>query len=272
MTSIATNTPALRVHYHGITNQKAEDQATERLASGRRINQASDDAAGLFLSERIKLKIRGVDRAIKNSQDSIGLLSTAESAVDEIRNIILRMRELSVQMANGVYLNAPDRNYAQAEVDQLIQQIDMIANNANFNDVKLLDGSFQNIGIQSGHTAEERISLYFGDRSASGIGAASIDVTTQASALAAMETLGNSLAIISNDLSMMGAFQNRIGHNISALSSSQKFSTIAYGRIVDADMAEEATNLSKTQVLAQANAAMLAQSNRSLSLIMTLFN
>jgi len=271
MTSIATNRTALRVHYHSGINSIDLTKTIERLGSGQRINNAADDAAGLFVANRIKSEIRGLERGIQNAGDSLGLVSTAENAMQEIRNMILRMRELAVQMANGVYNDSPDRGYAQTEVDQLMLQTDMIANNSNFNGVKLLDGSFQNVNIQTSHNADERISLYFKSNTTKGLGIDTVDISTQAGAKAAMTTLNTALEEISEQLSMAGGFQNRIKHGISLSTLLVKSSTISLGRIMDADMAEESTNLSRSQVLAKANTAMLAQANQSMSNILTLF-
>jgi len=193
MTSIATNLSALRAQYHGDINNVDLTKTIERLGSGKRIINASDDAAGLFVANRIKSEIRGLERGIQNASDALGLVSTAESSMQEIRNMILRMRELAVQMANGVYNNSPDRGYAQTEINQLMHQVDMIANNIDFNGVKLLDGSFQNINIQTSHNADERISLYFGNNTTDGLGVNSVDISTQAGAKTAMTTLNTAL-------------------------------------------------------------------------------
>ena len=272
MTSIATNVSAVRTLHHGKNNSDSIELATERLSSGSRINKASDDAAGLFVAQRIKIAIRGMERAINNSQDGIGLLQSAEAAVVEIRNMVLRMRELAVQMANGVYASAPDRDYAQVEVNELLQQVDVIANNSNFTGVNLIDGSFQNIGIQSGHTASERVNISLGNRTADGLGLSGVSVSTQQQAKEAMETLNTALGTLSEELSLIGAYSNRFNHTISLLGASKRHNEISFGRIMDADIAVEATNLSKAQVLAQANTAMLAQSNSALSNILILFS
>ena len=150
MTSIATNRAAIRVQYHGINNAEIETKSFSRLSSGTRIVDASDDAAGLFVAGRMKAQYLGLERAVLNANDGISLVNTAEANLNEIRNMVLRMRELAVQMANGIYVDNPDRSLAQIEVDQLIQQIDLIAETANFNGVKLLDGTMQNVGIQTG--------------------------------------------------------------------------------------------------------------------------
>ena len=272
MTSIATNTAAVRVQYHGITNTILETEALTRLSSGLRITNASDDAAGLFIAGRMKAQISGLERAVQNSFDGVSLVNTAEANLNEIRNMVLRMREIAVQMANGIYLDNPDRGFAQIEVDQLIQQIDMIAANANFNGVALLDGTMQNIGIQTGPTANERPSIFFKNNTSSGLGIATVDVSTQANAKNAMLTLETALTSLSDELSRAGAYENRFGHTISVLEQTAKATKISRGRIMDADIAEESTKLSKAQVLSQANTAMLAQANQAISRVLTLFN
>ena len=272
MTSIATNTAAVRVQYHGITNTILETEALTRLSSGLRITNSSDDAAGLFIAGRMKAQISGLERAVQNSFDGVSLVNTAEANLNEIRNMVLRMREIAVQMANGIYLDNPDRGFAQIEVDQLIQQIDMIAANANFNGVALLDGTMQNIGIQTGPTANERPSIFFKDNTSSGLGIATVDVSTQANAKNAMLTLETALTSLSDELSRAGAYENRFGHTISVLEQTAKATKISRGRIMDADISEESTKLSKAQVLSQANTAMLAQANQAISRVLTLFN
>ena len=272
MTSIATNRAAVRVQHYGINNSKNVEQAFTRLASGQRVNVASDDAAGLFVASRMKVQITGIERAVKNSFDGVSLVNTAESNLNEIRNIVLRMREIAVQMANGVYLDNPDRNFAQLEIDQLLQQIDLIAVNANFNGVPLLDGTMQNVGIQTGPSANERPSIFFKDNTSSGLKVDSVDVTTQANAKSAMVTLQSALTSISEEISRAGAYDNRFGHTISVLEETSKTTKIARGRIMDADIARESTALSKAQVLSQANTAMLAQANRAMGTILSVFN
>ena len=202
MTSIATNNAAVRVQYHGVNNSENEINSYNRLASGLRIINASDDAAGLFVAGRMKAQITGLERAVKNTYDGISLVNTAEANLNEIRNMVLRMRELAVQMANGVYINNPDRNFAQIEIDQLIQQIDTIALNANFNGVALLDGTMQNIGIQTGPSANERPSIFFKESTSHGLGIDTVDVTTQDNAMTAMVTLETALTSISGELSL----------------------------------------------------------------------
>jgi flagellin len=272
MTSISTNIPAVRVQHYGQKNAVQLTEAIGRLSSGNRILSAADDAAGLFVANRITSEIRGIERGIQNSSDAISLINTAENGMQEIRNMVLRMRELAVQMANGVYNDNPDRTYAQIEIDQLLNQTDMVADNLDFNGVKLLDGSFQNMNIQTSHNADERISLYFQNVTTSGLGIDTVDITTQAGAKVAMVTLNTALETISEQLALAGGFERRLEHGMSLSTVLAKSSTISLGRILDADMAQESTMLSKAQVIAKANTAMLAQANQSMSSILTLFN
>ena len=160
MTSIETNRAAVRVLYHGNKNQNNENKAYARLASGTRVTDASDDAAGLFVANRMKVQILGIERAVKNSFDGISLVNAAEANLNEIRNMVLRMREIAVKWQMAFTSIIPTGIFAQIEIDQLVQQIDLIAENANFNKVALLDGTMQNVGIQSGPTANERPSIF----------------------------------------------------------------------------------------------------------------
>ena len=121
----------------------------ERLSSGLRVNSAADDAAGLAVAGKMESQLRGINMSIRNAQDGVGLIQTAESGVNEIRNMVLRIRELAVQMANGIYEDTPDRANAQLEVTALINQVTLIAENTRFNDVSVIDGTFTSVTIQA---------------------------------------------------------------------------------------------------------------------------
>ena len=152
MTAINTNVGALNARLYTLGANKDQQQAMERLSSGRRVNSAADDAAGLAVAGKMESQLRGINMAIRNNQDGVGLIQTAESGLNEIRNMVLRIRELSVQMANGIYENTPDRANAQLEVTALLEQVDLIADNTRFNDIALLDGTFSGVAIQAGNT------------------------------------------------------------------------------------------------------------------------
>ena len=164
----------------------------ERLSSGLRVNSAADDA-GLAVAGKMESQLRGINMSIRNAQDGVGLIQTAESGVNEIRNMVLRMRELAVQMANGIYENTPDRNNAQLEVTALINQITLIAENTRFNDVAVIDGTFTSVTIQAGNTTAETIELSFVDMASSGLSIDTSTVATQSDAKVAIGTMDSAL-------------------------------------------------------------------------------
>jgi len=161
MTAIGTNVGALNARLYAINANGAQERAMERLSSGKRVNSAADDAAGLAVAGKMESQLRGINMAVRNAQDGVGLIQTAESGLNEIRNMVLRIRELSVQMANGIYEDTPDRANAQLEVSALLAQVTLIAENTRFNDVALIDGSFTSVTIQAGNTTSETIELSF---------------------------------------------------------------------------------------------------------------
>jgi len=150
MTVINTNVGALQARTYAVRADNAVTKAMERLSSGLRINSAADDAAGLAVANKMESQIRGMNMAIRNSQDGISLVQTAEAAMGEINNMVIRMRELAVQMNNGVYTDA-DRSNAQLEVTALLAEIDKVADNSAFNQVKILDGTYSQ-DIRAGNT------------------------------------------------------------------------------------------------------------------------
>ena len=155
MTVINTNVGALMARTYATQASTRTETAMERLSSGLRINSAADDAAGMAVANKMTSQLSGIKMAIRNSQDGISLVQTAESGMSEITNMVLRMRELAVQMENGIY-TAKDRDNAQLEVNALLAEVDKIANNTRFNDVKVLDGSYD-ATIRAGNTNAETI-------------------------------------------------------------------------------------------------------------------
>ena len=157
MTVINTNVGALQARTYAVRADGNVTKAMERLSSGLRINSAVDDAAGLAVANKMESQIRGMNMAIRNSQDGISLVQTAESAMGEINNMVIRMRELAVQMNNGIYSDG-DRSNAQLEVNALLAEIDKISNNTAFNGVKVLDGTYAQ-DIRAGNTNPEVINV-----------------------------------------------------------------------------------------------------------------
>ena len=272
MTAINTNVGALNARLYTLGANRSQEQAMERLSSGLRVNSAADDAAGLAVAGKMESQLRGINMSIRNAQDGVGLIQTAESGVNEIRNMVLRIRELAVQMANGIYENTPDRSNAQLEVAALLEQVTLIASNTRFNDVAVIDGSFTGVTIQAGNTTAETITLSFADMQASGLAMSSTvaTVATQSDAKVAIGTMDTALQTISQEQAKFGSLINRLDYSISNQSRASVMTEQALGRIMDADFATESTQLSKSQILNQAATSMLAQANQSKSLLLQL--
>ena len=270
MTSINTNVGALNARASAVSATTKMERAMERLSSGLRVNSAADDAAGLAVAGKMESQLRGINMSIRNAQDGMGLIQTAESGLNEIRNMVLRIRELAVQMANGIYENTPDRSNAQLEVTALINQVTLIAENTRFNDVAVLDGSFTGVTIQAGNTTSETITLSFIDVASSGLSIDTSTVATQSDATVAMGTMDTALETIASEQAKFGSLINRLNFSVANQSKASVMTEQAIGRVMDADFATETTNLSKQQILNQAATSMLAQANQSKQSILAL--
>ena len=239
MTSINTNVGSLNARASAVKATEKMEQAMNRLSSGMRVNSASDDAAGLAVATKMTSQLRGINMSIRNAQDGIGLIQTAESGVNEIRNMVLRIRELAVQMANGIYENTPDRSNAQLEVTALINQVTMIAENTRFNNIAVIDGSFTGVTIQAGNTTAETITLSFIDTASSGLSINAATVATQSDATVAIGTMDTALQTIAGEQAKFGSLINRLNFSVSNQSKASVMTEQAIGRIMDADFATE---------------------------------
>src|SRR5690606_600985 len=184
---IGTNVASLNSQRQLMNSGSALDRSTERLSSGNRINSAKDDAAGLAIANRMTSQVRGLDQAIRNANDGVSMIQTAEGALSESTNILQRMRELSVQSANGIYSDA-DRKTLQAEVKQLQSELTRISETTTFNGQKLLDGSLGTKQIQVGAQQNQTIGISIGSFSANSLGGSSGDIVGSKTTLAAMRT------------------------------------------------------------------------------------
>jgi len=270
MTSINTNVGALNARASAVRATGRMESAMERLSSGLRINSASDDAAGLAVAGKMESQLRGIKMSIRNAQDGVGLIQTGEAGLNEIRNMVLRIRELAVQMANGIYENTPDRANAQLEVAALLSQVDLIADNTKFNNIALLDGTFSAVTIQAGNTTAETISISFSDVGQSGLSINGASIATQSSATTVIGTMDTALQTIASEQATMGSLINRLNFSINNQSKASVMTEQAIGRVMDADFATETTALSKQQILNQAATSMLAQANQSKQSILAL--
>ena len=255
------NIAALNTYRQLGNANNAQLKSMEKLSSGLRINRAGDDAAGLAISEKMRGQIRGLDMAAKNAQDGISLIQTAEGALNETHAILQRMRELAVQSANDTNTN-DDRAALQAEVDELITELDRIANNTEFNTQKLLDGSFSAKKFHIGANNGQSIELEIADMTKGGLSVDGLSISDQESADDALTTLDAAIKTVSDERAKLGAYQNRLEHTINNLSTSSENLTAAESRIRDVDMAKEMMEQTKNAILAQASQAMLAQANQ----------
>ncbi|MBM7687145.1 flagellin [Defluviitalea raffinosedens] len=241
--------------------QRNQDVLALRLATGQRINSAADDPAGLAISERMRAQIRGLRMAQRNAMDGISLIQTAEGAMNEIHSILQRMRELSVQAANGTNTDQ-DRAYLNEEFQQLKQAVYQFARSTEFNSQPLLDGSKKDKGIhlQIGPNAGDSLIVTIGDMTDLGLDA--LDISTQEGAEKAMKALDDSINQVSRERSKLGAIQNRLEHTINYLSTYEENLTAAESRIRDADMAQTIMEYTKNQMLLMVSQVILAQSLR----------
>ncbi|MBF0170412.1 MAG: flagellin FliC [Nitrospinae bacterium] len=271
---------ALRV-YNNIYSQTAQRNlgknsdalggSLEKLSSGLRINRGADDAAGLAISESLRSDIRGLNQALRNANDGISLINTAEGALSEQSSILVRMRELAAQAATGT-VGSTERATINREFNALRSEIDRISAVTEFNGQKLVDGSLRSgavnsvtiqIGFQA--TTNDRISLNTAvDLTAidsTGLNITNISVTHASSALDAMTRLDSALSTVTSGRGKLGAVQNRLVHTINNLAVSSENLQAAESQIRDADYAQEISKFTRNQILVQASTAILAQAN-----------
>ncbi len=261
MTVINTNVSALRAQNSSRMANEMLGQAMERLSSGKRINSAKDDAAGLAIATRMDAKVRGLNQAVRNANDGISLAQTAEGAMGEISNILVRMRELAVQSANGTAA-ASDRTAIQTEATALLSQIGDIAGRTDFNGTNLINaaGTFS---IQTGVESGETVDIAFTSMNATGLAVNAVDLSTAAGASTAMGLLDTAIDTVATQRANVGAAQNRLEATVNNLTSTATNLTEAKSRIEDTDFSAESTKLAASQILSQASTAMLSQANQS---------
>jgi flagellin len=259
---INSNLEALNAHRHLSIISSQLAKSMERLSSGLRINRASDDAAGLAISEKILAQVKGLDQAVRNAQDAISLVQTAEGALQETHSILQRIRELAVQAANDT-LTTDDRAQIKKEIDQLITEIDRIANTTQFNKTVLLNGAASNVYFQLGANAGEGITFSIDNAQAvTGLSLpAAVTLDTAADAQSLITVVDSAIGKVSTSRANLGALQNRLEHTIANLQVASENLQAANSRIRDVDMAAEMMNYTKLQILQQAGTAMLAQAN-----------
>jgi flagellin len=264
----------------------ASDQLSasmERLASGMRINHASDDAAGMAISQRMTMQIRSLSQAGRNSMDGISLVQVAEGAYNEVGSILIRLRELAVESSNGV-LSATDRDSLKTEADRLVVEISGIANSTQFNNVVLLNGTtlgntivFQvgigTVGYSVAATDQISVVLYGLKAStftSSGLDLTGVTLTSAGGAQNALSTLDTALTNLNSSRAALGAAQNDLESRSRNIAISVENLSAARSRIIDTDVANETSELVKNQILVQAGTSVLSQANQLPSLALKL--
>ena len=271
---IATNTQSLSAQRYLHANHESQNKALERLSSGSRINRAGDDAAGMAISEKLKSNIRSMKQATRNANDGVALIQTAEGSMNEISNILVRLRELSVQSSSDTISNT-ERAFVDKEVQNLKSEIDRIANSTEFNGIRLLNGEASNLEIQVGigndaerdrftyNTGENRTSL-----DALGIG--DVSTISRENAQNNLSKLDFAITKLNENRSNLGALQNRLYSSINNMNIYRENLEGAYSRIRDTDMADETSELTKANILAQAGLSVLSQANQNPQLALKL--
>jgi len=272
---INNNIAAFNAYRNLSVTDTAMSKSLEKLSSGYRINRAADDAAGLAISEGLRSQIGGLKVAVRNAQDGISVVQTAEGALNESQAILQRMRDLAVQAANGGSQDATAQAAADTEFQQLNQELDRIANTTNFNGNKLLDGNFSGaFQVDSGTAAGSVITVDLTGAGAlsgltitgldsTGLGTSTASLTSTGNATSAIGTLDSALKDVSTVRAKLGAFQNRFEHTINNLNVAVENLSASESRIRDTDMASEMVEFTKNQILSQAGTAMLAQANQA---------
>lgn len=260
------NMMAMNAHRAMGVNAGGMGKSVEKLSTGQRVNRAADDAAGLYISEKMRSQVRGLNQASRNSLDGISMVQTAEGALDEVHAMLQRMRELVVQGANDTN-QEEDRKAIRAEIDQLGEEIDAISEKTQFNKMVLLDGSLKagkklQVGANKGQ--ELKIDIVSMTASAIGLGKAAkqISVNTISNAAKSLSRVDDAIKAVSGQRSKLGALQNRLEHTIRNLDNAAENTQAAESRIRDTDMAKEMSKFTKDNILTQASQAMLAQANQ----------
>ncbi|HOT46333.1 MAG TPA: flagellin [Spirochaetota bacterium] len=256
------------------------DHSMEKLSSGMRINRAGDDASGLAVSEKMRSQIMGLRQAERNTEDGMSLIQTAEGYLQEVNDIIQRMRVLAVQSSHGIYTQE-DRQYIQVEISELVDEVDRIASQAEFNKMKLLLGDFSRINAKAsmwfhmGPNMHQRERVFIQTMTAIGLGIRDfigrpISLSTADFANRSIGIFDEAIHIISKQRADLGAYYNRLEHAAKGLMNAYENTQASESRIRDADMAEITVDLTKDLILVQSGTAMLSQANNKSGTILEL--
>ncbi|MDA8597661.1 flagellin [Porticoccaceae bacterium] len=292
MTVINTNTAAAVTANALTKNERAMSQAMERLSTGQRINSASDDAAGLAIASRMTSQVNGLNMAVRNANDAISLVQTADGALSEVTNMLQRMRELAVQAASGT-MSTTDQAALSTEFEALTLGIDAIADNTQWNGTQLLDATSNSgaFSFQIGANASQTISVTIRDFTTDGgstgvmenlddatttdfedddLDLDAIAITSASEATDAITELSNAITRVDTERATLGSVISRLEYAADNLSNVSQNTSASRSRILDADYASETTELARTQIIQQAGTAMLSQANQQAQSVLAL--
>jgi flagellin len=286
---VNTNVSASIAQSALMRNERALNTAMEQLSTGKKINSAADNASGLAISTRMTAQIRGLDQAVRNANDAISMISTAEGALDEITSMLQRMRELAVQAGTGT-TSTEDRDYLNDEYTHLLAEIERVSANTQWNGRDILDGNAAGSGqgtsvaFQVGMNPSQTISVGFGDFTSAGNGVMTslngFTLNSGSSSIASAITAASNvitaadvaLEAVSTQRATFGAVSNRLTHAIDNLTNVKTEAEAARSRILDTDYAQSTSELARTQIIQQAGTAMLAQANQLPSTVLALLS
>ena len=262
---IATNVPSLSAQRSLSVNNKEQQNTLSKLSSGTRIVRAADDAAGLAISEKLKAQMRGLQQASRNANDGISMIQTAEGGLNEVSNILVRLRELSVQSASDTVGDA-ERKFTDLEYQNLKSEIERISQVTEFNGKKLLDGSGDKYDFQIGinnNAFQDRISYDAAKQNStiSSLGIDGLEVSSKEGAQGSLEVLDHAIQQVSGQRADLGAIQNRLSSTVTNLATTNENLSMANSRIRDTDFAAETAKNTKLNILNQAGTSVLAQAN-----------
>jgi flagellin len=273
---INTNTQSIAAQRNLGANLIGQQNSIERLASGSRIVRAADDAAGLAISEKMKASVRSIRQDVRNANDGISMIQTAEGGMNEVSNILTRFRELSIQASSDT-ISGTERGFIDKEVNQLRQEVDRIAKSTEFNGKKLLSGEGEHMDIQIGQNNrpdQDRMSYDPArtDATVDHLGLSGLTVATKESAQENLEKIDGAIKSLSGSRAELGALQNRLQSSINSLQVYDENLSAANSRIRDVDVASETAALTQKNILSQASTSVLSQANSNSQLALKLLS
>jgi len=277
MPSINTNVSALNAQAALAKNSRAMSTAMEQLSTGSRVNSAKDDAAGMAIGQSMTSQVRGLNQAVRNLNDGVNLLQTAEGALNETTNMLQRMRELAVQSASGTY-STTQRSYLQTEFLALNSQIDKIASETTWNGFTVLTGTTGGtttgtFSFQSGQTSGQTIDVAIAGMTLSGLAmttTTNVGISSAASASGSLAYIDSAISSVNSQRATIGATVNRMTYAADNITNISANVSASRSTIMDTDYATASTNLSKAQIIQQASTAMLAQANQQPQTVLAL--